>query len=241
MGAGAGDVDRRRHPHRQLLRGLGDLSHLPGPGRRAAAGGAGARPARTGVAAVSGAGRGAPLRRRLGGGRHAWRRCGGDRALGAGLHLARLAPGLRGSRRLAALGDLRDGRVDTWLVAGDLLQGPNSVLSAAAPAADLPRLQAVHFGSAAMGFGDLFVAALVGCLLALPPTADLAGDRGFSPAGSCSAPAWWPFWLCSSTCSSSRSTRCRRPCRSPSHSPWCSAQTARGPGSRPPGRARAGR
>jgi hypothetical protein len=56
--------------------------------------------------------------------------------------------------------------VDTWLVASDLLQGPNSVLSVASPAADLPRLQAVHFGSAAMGFGDLFVAALVGCLLA---------------------------------------------------------------------------
>ncbi len=58
--------------------------------------------------------------------------------------------------------------VDAWLVAGDLLQGPNSVLSAAAPAAELPSLQAVHFGSAAMGFGDLFVAALVGCLLTAP-------------------------------------------------------------------------
>ena len=56
--------------------------------------------------------------------------------------------------------------LDTWFVASDLLQGPNAVLSAAAPAADLPRLQAVHFGSALMGFGDLFVAALVGCLLA---------------------------------------------------------------------------
>jgi hypothetical protein len=56
--------------------------------------------------------------------------------------------------------------IDTWFVASDLLQGPNAVLSAAAPAADLPRLQAVHFGSALMGFGDLFVAALVGCLLA---------------------------------------------------------------------------
>ena len=56
--------------------------------------------------------------------------------------------------------------LDAALIAADLLQGPNSVLSAAAPAADLPRLQAVHFGSAAMGFGDLFVAALVGCLLA---------------------------------------------------------------------------
>jgi hypothetical protein len=68
--------------------------------------------------------------------------------------------------------------VDTWLVAADLLQGPNSVLSAAHPAADLPRLQAVHFGSAAMGFGDLFVAAVVGCLLAVP--AD--GPKGQSAA-----------------------------------------------------------
>ncbi len=56
--------------------------------------------------------------------------------------------------------------IDTLFVASDLLQGPNAVLSAAAPVADLPRLQAVHLGSALMGFGDLFVAALVGCLLA---------------------------------------------------------------------------
>lgn len=59
--------------------------------------------------------------------------------------------------------------IDTVYVAGDLLQGPNAVLNAAAPAADLPRLQAVHFGSALMGFGDLFVAALVGCLLTQMP------------------------------------------------------------------------
>lgn len=56
--------------------------------------------------------------------------------------------------------------LDTWFVASDLLQGPNAVLSTAAPAGDLPRLQAVHFGAAQMGFGDLFIAALVGCLLA---------------------------------------------------------------------------
>ncbi len=56
--------------------------------------------------------------------------------------------------------------IDAVLVAADLLQGPSSVLSAAAPAGDLPRLQAVHLGSATMGFGDLFVAGLVGCLLA---------------------------------------------------------------------------
>ena len=58
--------------------------------------------------------------------------------------------------------------LDTWFVASDLLQGPNAVLSTASPAGDLPRLQAVHFGAAQMGFGDLFIAALVGCLLAAP-------------------------------------------------------------------------
>jgi hypothetical protein len=55
--------------------------------------------------------------------------------------------------------------VDTWLVASNLLQGPNAVLNAATPAG-LPRLQAIHLGSAQMGFGDFFVAATLGCLLA---------------------------------------------------------------------------
>jgi hypothetical protein len=59
--------------------------------------------------------------------------------------------------------------VDTVLVVADLLQGPNSTLVAAGPSAGLPRLQAVYFGSATMGFGDLFIAATVGALL--------AGDR----------------------------------------------------------------
>jgi len=57
--------------------------------------------------------------------------------------------------------------IDTVYVSADLLQGPNAVLSAAAPGAGLPALQSVHLGSAAMGFGDLFVAALVGSLLAV--------------------------------------------------------------------------
>lgn len=60
--------------------------------------------------------------------------------------------------------------IDVWLVAADLLQGPNAVLTAAAPA-ELPRLQVVHFGSAVMGFGDVFIAATLGCLLALPADA----------------------------------------------------------------------
>jgi hypothetical protein len=64
--------------------------------------------------------------------------------------------------------------IDTWLVAADLLQGPNATLSAAAPGA-LPRLHVAHFGSAQMGFGDLFVAATVGCLLAATRRRQLEG------------------------------------------------------------------
>jgi hypothetical protein len=56
--------------------------------------------------------------------------------------------------------------VDTYLVATDLLQSPNAVLNTASPAADLPRLQLASFGSAVMGFGDLFIAATLGALLA---------------------------------------------------------------------------
>lgn len=56
--------------------------------------------------------------------------------------------------------------VDIYLVGSDLLQGPNAVLNTASPGAGLPRLQLAHFGSAVMGFGDLFVAATLGALLA---------------------------------------------------------------------------
>jgi hypothetical protein len=55
--------------------------------------------------------------------------------------------------------------IDAALVAAELLQGPSGVLSAAAPAG-LPRLQVLEFGAARMGFGDAFVAATAGCLLA---------------------------------------------------------------------------
>jgi hypothetical protein len=56
--------------------------------------------------------------------------------------------------------------VDTALVVSELLQHPNDVLNAAHPAAGLPRLQSESFGSAVMGYGDLFVAGLLGGLLA---------------------------------------------------------------------------
>ena len=55
---------------------------------------------------------------------------------------------------------------DTAFVLSDLLQHPNSVLNAAHPAAGLPRLQSAAFGSAVMGYGDLFVAGVLGGLVA---------------------------------------------------------------------------
>jgi len=55
---------------------------------------------------------------------------------------------------------------DTALVVSDLLQQPNDALNAAHPAAGLPRLQAEVFGNAVMGYGDLFVAAVLGGMLA---------------------------------------------------------------------------
>jgi hypothetical protein len=58
---------------------------------------------------------------------------------------------------------------DTWLVVSDLLAAPNAVLISAHPAAGLPRLQTEIFGSATMGYGDLFVAALLGAIYASTP------------------------------------------------------------------------
>jgi hypothetical protein len=55
---------------------------------------------------------------------------------------------------------------DTWLVASDLLSAPNAVLNAATPFGQLPQLQRIVFGRALMGYGDFFVAALLGAVLA---------------------------------------------------------------------------
>src|SRR4051794_40521430 len=65
--------------------------------------------------------------------------------------------------------------VDAYLVSSDLLQGPNAVLNTISPGADLPRLQLASFGSAVMGFGDLFIAATLGALLASDPRLQLRG------------------------------------------------------------------
>jgi len=64
--------------------------------------------------------------------------------------------------------------IDAWLVSAELLQGPNAVLNAAAPGG-LPQLQYASFGSAATGFGDLFLAATLGALLAADRRLQLTG------------------------------------------------------------------
>ncbi len=53
---------------------------------------------------------------------------------------------------------------DVWLIASDLLQAPNQTLTAAVPAGGLPQLQSEQFGTVTLGYGDLFVAALLGAV-----------------------------------------------------------------------------
>jgi hypothetical protein len=64
--------------------------------------------------------------------------------------------------------------LDAWLVGSSLLQEPNAVLNAASPGG-LPRLQLASFGTAIMGFGDLFIAATLGALLAYDRRLQLTG------------------------------------------------------------------
>jgi hypothetical protein len=68
--------------------------------------------------------------------------------------------------RWLAVGIVGMAVVDTALVVSELMQQPNRALNAAHPAAGLPRLQSEMLGSAVMGYGDLFVAGVLGGLLA---------------------------------------------------------------------------
>jgi hypothetical protein len=68
--------------------------------------------------------------------------------------------------RWLAAGIVAMALADTALVISDLLQRPNNALNAAHPAAGLPQLQSEVFGSAVMGYGDLFIAGVLGGLLA---------------------------------------------------------------------------
>jgi hypothetical protein len=79
-----------------------------------------------------------------------------------GVLLAAVAP-----PRWLAAGIVAMAVADTALVVSELLQRPNDALNAARPAAGLPQLQSAVFGSAVMGYGDLFVAGVLGGLLAV--------------------------------------------------------------------------
>jgi hypothetical protein len=56
--------------------------------------------------------------------------------------------------------------IDAILVFSNGLEQPNAVLNAAVPAPGLPQLQYVSFGPANLGYGDLFVAGVLGGVLA---------------------------------------------------------------------------
>jgi hypothetical protein len=57
--------------------------------------------------------------------------------------------------------------VDAILVFSNGLEQPNAVLNAAVPAPGLPQLQYENFGPANLGYGDLFVAGVLGGVLAI--------------------------------------------------------------------------
>lgn len=83
-------------------------------------------------------------------------------ALGA--LVATLAP-----RRWICVGIGLMALVDATLVGVDLLQAPNELINAASPGGGLPQLQRVQFGSAVLGYGDLFIAGMLGGVLAGAP------------------------------------------------------------------------
>jgi hypothetical protein len=72
--------------------------------------------------------------------------------------------------RWLKLGIIAMAAADVWLVATDLLQAPNNTLTVAAPlphsGLHLPQLQSEQFGTVLFGYGDLFVAGVLGAVLA---------------------------------------------------------------------------
>jgi hypothetical protein len=70
-------------------------------------------------------------------------------------------------RPLVKLAILAMAAVDAWLVFSNELTAPNNSLNAIAPIAHLPQLQRVQLHAAVMGYGDLFIAGLLGALLAV--------------------------------------------------------------------------
>jgi prepilin signal peptidase PulO-like enzyme (type II secretory pathway) len=84
--------------------------------------------------------------------------------------------------------------IDAILVFSSALQGPNATLNAAVPAEQLPRLQFVTFGGASMGYGDVFVAAVLGAVLAAegaPRRVQLAAAAATFVAATVFSMLWW--------------------------------------------------
>jgi hypothetical protein len=74
--------------------------------------------------------------------------------------------GLVAPRRALIAGILVATAVDVYQVLAEDVQPVSQALTAAQPAADLPRLQEVVWGTASMGWGDVFLGALLGIVVA---------------------------------------------------------------------------
>jgi len=103
----------------------------------------------------------------------AWADRGGLAGEGAALALSALSCATLGVLLVAVaprdwlkVGIVLMALVDAVLVGAELLQPANDVLNAAAPPAELPQLQRALFGDALIGYGDLFIAGVLGALVA---------------------------------------------------------------------------
>ena len=77
--------------------------------------------------------------------------------------------GLIAPRRALVAGILVATAVDVYQVLNEDVQPVSQALTAAQPAAGLPRLQEVVWGTASMGWGDVFLGALLGIVVASSP------------------------------------------------------------------------
>jgi hypothetical protein len=93
---------------------------------------------------------------------------------GSAVTLGRLLAGAAPLPLLKA-GVLAMAAVDAWLVFSNRLQAPNALLVAASPGHGLPQLQSASFGTAGLGYGDFFAAAVLGGILACERGPRLAG------------------------------------------------------------------
>ena len=75
--------------------------------------------------------------------------------------------------------------VDAWLVFSGRLQTPNAVLVAASPGLGLPQLQSAAFGTAGLGYGDFFAAAVLGGIVAAERGPQLAAAVGMVVVSLC--------------------------------------------------------